>query len=379
MLDPAQEMGRIIGKRALKFDTKQQKLLSDLADQAAEADGSPAWPARSWDLARQLGALRWCLSTDYGGEGRSAVELLEGYEELAAACLTTCFILSQRDAACRRIRDSQNEFTCREVLPRLARGESFATVGLSHLTTSRQHQKPVLVAQVDGDCFVLNGTMPWVSGAVQADHFVTGAVLEDGRQILTVLPRSLAGIHIDAPLDLMALAGSVTSEIRCENVIVDKKWLLAGPVERVVAQGRGGTGGLETSCLALGLVRAAVRYLQQEAGVRHELQSRVDLLKKEYDDLRTELFRLARGESPAKTQPSHNSGPPPPEPAVALRAQANTLVLRATQIALTAAKGTGFLRHHPAQRWARQALFFLIWSCPRPAAEATLAYLTAGN
>jgi hypothetical protein len=50
-------------------------------------------------------------------------------------------------------------------------------------------------------------------------------------------------------------------------------------------------------------------------------------------------------------------------------------VLRATQAALTASKGTGFLRSHPAQRWARQALFFLVWSYPRPAAEATLAYL----
>jgi alkylation response protein AidB-like acyl-CoA dehydrogenase len=51
------------------------------------------------------------------------------------------------------------------------------------------------------------------------------------------------------------------------------------------------------------------------------------------------------------------------------------LVLRATQTALTAAKGAGFLKQHPAQRWARQAMFFLVWSCPRPAAEATLSYL----
>jgi butyryl-CoA dehydrogenase len=63
------------------------------------------------------------------------------------------------------------------------------------------------------------------------------------------------------------------------------------------------------------------------------------------------------------------------EDAANLRAKANTLVLRATQAALTASKGTGFLRDHPAQRWARQALFFLVWSCPRPAADATLAYL----
>ena len=64
-----------------------------------------------------------------------------------------------------------------------------------------------------------------------------------------------------------------------------------------------------------------------------------------------------------------------PQAATALRARANSLVVRATQAALTASKGTGFLLSHPAQRWARQALFFLVWSCPRPAAQATLDFL----
>jgi alkylation response protein AidB-like acyl-CoA dehydrogenase len=363
----------------LNFDASQQHLLSALAGQAAAADGSPAWPAGSWELISKIGALRWCIPPDYEGDGLGAVELLESYEALAAACLTTCFILSQRDAACRRIRDSKNEFACRQLLPPLARGESFTTVGLSHLTTSRQHLRPALVANSKPDAFVLNGTMPWVTGAAQAEHFVTGAVLEDGRQILTVLPTKLAGIHIEPPLELMALAGSITSEIRCDNVVLEKKWLLAGPAERVMSQGRGGTGGLETSCLALGLVRAALQYLQEEAAARRELQASVQRLQEEYAELRNELFRLARGESHAKGFSGPNAGPGIPEPAMALRAHANTLVLRATQTALTAAKGTGFLRHHPAQRWARQALFFLVWSCPRPAAEATLKYLTAGE
>jgi len=53
------------------------------------------------------------------------------------------------------------------------------------------------------------------------------------------------------------------------------------------------------------------------------------------------------------------------------------MVLHATQAALTAAKGTGFLRPHPAQRWARQALFFLVWSCPWPAASAMLDTLAS--
>ena len=155
--------------------------------------------------------------------------------------------------------------------------------------------------------------------------------------------------------------------------------LLAGPAERVVAQGRGGTGGLETSCLALGLVRAALQYLHKEAGERPDLRPSADRLELEYQELRNELFRLARsGDAPA-ARPSSNDRSRPAEPAMALRAQVNTLVLRTTQTALTAAKGLGFLRQHPAQRWARQALFFLVWSCPRPAAEATLAFLTSGE
>ncbi len=55
-----------------------------------------------------------------------------------------------------------------------------------------------------------------------------------------------------------------------------------------------------------------------------------------------------------------------------LRTQANALVLRATQAYLTASKGTGFLRTEPAQRRARQALFFLVWSCPAPVAHAAI-------
>ena len=64
-----------------------------------------------------------------------------------------------------------------------------------------------------------------------------------------------------------------------------------------------------------------------------------------------------------------------PSDATDLRIQANALALQATQAALTASKGAGFVRPHPAQRWARQALFFLVWSCPRPAAEGTMAHL----
>jgi alkylation response protein AidB-like acyl-CoA dehydrogenase len=348
------------------FDMVAQKYLKTLTANAREADEKAAWPAASWHALRQAGVLGWSISRDHGGSGCDATALLAGYEQLASACLTTCFILSQRDAAVRRIDASANENLRCELLGLLARGERFATVGLSQLTTSRQHQKPALVVRAVGDAFVLDGAIPWVTGAAHADYLVIGAVTDTGMQLLAALPGDQPGVHVGPAMDLIALQGSITAEVRLEQVALDRRWLLAGPAERVLVTGHSGPGGLETSCLALGLAGAAIDYVVQEAVVRADLRASADNLERERRTLREELHRLANEGGAA-------------EHATELRTLANSLVLRATQVALTVSKGTGFLRNHPAQRWARQALFFLVWSCPRPTTEATLAHLAPAS
>lgn len=334
-----------------------------LAELANQADRERQWPEASWRLLREAGVPGWSIPEEYGGVGLDGIELLAGYEALAGACLTTCFILSQREAACRRILDSRHKDLCRTLLPALARSETFATVGLSQLTTSRQHGKPALQARSSGRRFILDGTMPWVTGAPHADVFIIGAVTEDGKQLLAALPRQTAGVTVEPPLDLMALQGSLTSAVVCQGVHLDPGWLLAGPAETVMASGRGGTGGLETSCLALGLGGAAVAYLEREQQQRPELHATVERLEMTRRRLRSDMHYLAQSGGT-------------PQALAGLRARANSFVLRATQAALTVSKGTGFLHSHPAQRWARQALFFLVWSCPRPAADAMLRELT---
>ncbi|HZV06301.1 MAG TPA: acyl-CoA dehydrogenase family protein [Gemmataceae bacterium] len=335
--------------------------LDVLEKHAGEADAVPSWPAASWDALRRSGVLGWIIPREYGGSELDALELLEGYQRLAGACLTTCFLLSQRDSACRRLRDSGHEALCRELLPALAAGQRFATVGLAQLTTSRQHVRPVLTARLEDGGVRLDGVMPWVTGAPHADHFLTGVVLDDGRQLLVVVPRDAAGMSVGPPMELMALQGSLTAEVRCRDVRLERRWILAGPAERVLAGGRG-AGGLETSGLALGLAKSAIVYLQKEAQKRSEWQARATACAESWQALQEQLLRLAR--EGADAQAASN-----------LRAKVNALVLRATQFALAAAKGSGFLRSHPAQRWARQAMFFLVWSCPAPALDATLTCL----
>jgi butyryl-CoA dehydrogenase len=348
-----------------KPPTISAEILAALAANADRADADMKWPAGSWDQLTQAGILTWSVPAEFGGSGRSQFECLTGYDQLAGACMTTAFLMSQREAAVRRIVACKNETLRRRLLPRLAQGEIFTTVGLSQLTTSRQHAAPALTARCQRQGWTLRGVMPWVTGAEHADYLVTGAVLEDARKLLLVVPRETSGVVVQPALDLMALRGSLTAEVVCDDAVVSEEWLLDGPIEGALPGGRGGAGGLETSCLALGLGGAAIAFLENEAATRTDLRNTWEKLATTRDRLRGVLHSLCGTSSTAAATAD-------------LRTAANRLVLGATQAALTAAKGTGFLRSHPAQRWARQALFFLVWSCPRPAAEATLAHLASG-
>src|SRR5262249_6655780 len=146
------------------------------------------------------------------------------------------------------------------LLPPLVSGESFATVGISHLTTSRRHLgQSVLRTRESSDGFVLDGYSPWVTGADHASTIVTGAELADGRQILVALPSDAPGVTIPPPPRLVGISASHTGEVHLKDVRLDRECLLAGPVENVMKLGVGaGTGGLQTSTLAIALASSAL-------------------------------------------------------------------------------------------------------------------------
>ncbi len=287
--------------------------------------------------------------------------LVQRYAQLAGGSLTAVFILSQHDAALRRLMAAPGIATADRWLRAVGRGEAIATVGISHLTTSRRLGSRAIGVVEDGPGrYRLDGTMPWVTGATRADLVVTGGAFDDGRQVLVALPTDRPGVSIRRPFPLAALQASCTSEIHLDGVNLAESDFLAGPTTDVVSHsGAVGTGGLETSALALGQARVALEALVELSPDRSELAEPLEALCDAWRSAWGQIMAQARGEADA------------PQPGQ-IRAQANSLVVRATQAYLTARKGTGFLRTEPAQRWARQALFFLVWSCPAPIAQAAI-------
>jgi alkylation response protein AidB-like acyl-CoA dehydrogenase len=349
------------------------ELCAQLAHLANDLDTTGHWPAEQLRLCGAYGVYQWFLEPEWGGQAWSDEEIVRGYLALSSACLTTTFILTQRSGACRRIASSSNTAAQAALLPELASGARLSTVGISHLTTSRQHlARPVLCAEGVPGGLMLNGMSPWVTGAAHADSIVVGATLTvDGQvtpqQLLVALPSNLPGVTAAEPAQLVGVSASHTGALHLDNVFVEARWLIAGPVENVMATSSGaGSGGYQTSTLALGLARAAIDYLATQAAQRESLLPPLEALQQEHETL-TALLLAAVRQAPACEDPLPSKD--------GLRQSANSLALRSAQASLAAAKGAGYVVGHPAGRWCREALFFLVWSCPQPVLTGNLCEL----
>jgi alkylation response protein AidB-like acyl-CoA dehydrogenase len=325
------------------------------------------------DTAFPEASVRLCAHHEvlWAAEEPSAVA---SYVAMAYGCLTVAFIMTQRNAAIRRIRSSGNERIQADVLAAIESGETFATVGISHLTTSRKHlaTPPVRATRVAGG-WRLDGVVPWVTGAAHATYLVLGAVEVDAsaggtQELLFLVPTARPGLTAGKGMDLLALTASCTDVVTLEQVEVWEREVLHGPCPNVIAASQaGGAGGLQTSALALGLAGAAIDFLHAEAAMRGSLQGFATKLTSDWESVYGDLVKAAVGTSVRGGMPVDG---------LHLRKRANDLALQSTQSAMTVAKGAGFVSSHPVARWCREAMFFLVWSCPQDVALAHLCSLS---
>ncbi len=346
------------------------------------------WQAELRNNAKKLTApgdfpistIRKCAAVETAISGSSS-DLLRYYTWLASCCLTTAFIMTQRSAALRRIETSQNELSKIKLTASIHSGSSFATVGISHLTTSRRHlSQPPLRAARSSEGWVLDGYSPWVTGGRFADWLVVGAVEVDcvpegttttkSLELLFSIATNQTGVNVEPSSELMALNASSTGPVRFEHVAANHSNVLHGPTSNVMeassrstdsnsSNGTGsGAGGLHTSALAIGHAAQAIEYLTKESQMRGDLRAVAEGLQNQWRNAFEELDRVNCGESQ--------------QDLATLRKKANDLALKSTQAALAAAKGAGFANDHDVGRWCREAMFFLVWSCPQSVVQAHL-------
>lgn len=324
-----------------------------------------SWPVDSLRLLHDAGCWAHAVPKKFGGAQVTRRHQLETYEAVAAGSLTVALILTQHDAACELLGNCDNDSLAGELLPKLASGEKLATVGISQLTTSRRKGGIAMRAEPAQDGYRISGVMPWVSSAPKADYIVTGAVLPDGQQILGCVATDSKGLTTGKPMPLMGLNGSLTAEVRCDDVEVNRTALMRGPVERVLKI-RAPVKHLSVSATGLGMAGRLLDEIQQRAA---SLPDAIDLTGTAIVQRHAEVRRMLYGAADTLGDPSAEL------PAMDIRVAVNDLITRLAATLLTLAKGSGYLASHPAQRLLREAMFFLVWSAPSHVQVGTLQRL----
>ena len=160
----------------------------------------------------------------------------------------------------------------------------------------------MLTAEAVPGGFRLNGMSPWVTGGAAADVLVLAAtVVGSGtatdHELLIAAPTDIPGLTVADALPLVGVSASSTGPVHLHGVEVSNEWVVAGPMPNVMASGVGaGTGGLETSTLAIGLARGAIDFLAEESSRRADLREPAVALKAEHQQLVDDLLSVVRGE-----------------------------------------------------------------------------------
>lgn len=338
-----------------------EEVLDRIAARANILDRTGAWVADDLADLASVGATKWAIPASHGGADLSGPALQERYERIAAASLATALAFSQRDAGVGHVEKAENKTLRDTLLPKLASNAVWTTIGISHITTSTQ-AGALGATMLDDGGVLLDGTIPWSTGAAFSDFIVAAARVPNGEPVVFALPTDLRGVTIGQNLPLAALTAAHTSAVHCAGVRLDKSQLLTGPAADAMG---GKSRGVRVSqaFAALGLTVAALRLIGQidysGAWAAHEA------LSCELAAVRKLVADVNAAESPdAKAVP-------------AARAALNDLALRATHTAVTLHKGSALRVDHPAQRLAREALFLLVWSSPMSVVDKNIELLTA--
>lgn len=347
--------------------------LDNIAHRAQSVDIAGRWPGKNLADLQRCGALMWSIPRQYGGAGMAAVRLHQRYGQLAAACLTTALILTQRDAALEFLICAANSAVCgqqcRKLLAALAENKIFASIGIAQLTTSGQHHTAGVVAAPHDRGWIVSGIIPWSTGAAHSSFLIAGARTTSGDQLLFILKMKQPGVRVVPPAAMAVLNASNTAAVELRNVLISPADILAGPCANALAmRNKYRRFTLNTCVLPLGVAAGALAAAREAAATRSaRCRAMITELRQRHRELSRQVY--ARGADKVEADSAA-------KPAI-LRAQCNDLCYRCAAAALELAKGRGLMCDHPAQRRLREAMFFFVWSSGAGVIEETLARLAA--
>jgi alkylation response protein AidB-like acyl-CoA dehydrogenase len=310
------------------------------------------------------GLLAPTAPVEVGGGGAPVAAGREVAEALSGACGATWFVTTQHHLPVRTLLETPNEQLRDRWLRPCASGEVLAGIALAHLRRPRATVSGRRTAQG----WRVTGEVPWFTSWGLAELVLLG--FRDGDEVVFALVPATdqPGFTAGPRLGLAAMQAARTVTVMLEDYPVGDADLVDRlPYDEWAARDAATTANVTPA--VFGLLDAVLTRLEAEGDRRGE-RATVALAHRLRDagqDVRTQAYALVDDVPPGQRTTER----------LALRAAALDLLTTATTGLVAAGAGGSMSLDHPAQRWAREALFHLIQAQTPAVRAATLERLTA--
>ncbi len=347
---------------------------SDLFPRAQDTDLAKRVPQENLDVLADAG-LFGLAGPQPGGRPSVPPQVVRAvHEALAGACGATFFVWAQHHTPVRLLTRTPNVALRERWLDTLCAGRSLAGVMFAYL---RWASPAVRASEVPGG-YRVTGVAPWATSWGMADVFAVAASLSED-QVLWFLRdgRTDEVVRPSPPLELSVMQSTSTVRVAFEDLFVPAEdVLLVEPLETWRHHDRITTS--QPSPAALGVADTSCRLLAERAAERrdHTTKDAAGALGTELADSRQRAYDLA-------------DAPTPDQPGDAFDAHLARLVdarvsnleiaQKASSALVTALGGGAMARTHPAQRLAREALFYVVQAQTDAIRRAILTRLTGDH
>jgi alkylation response protein AidB-like acyl-CoA dehydrogenase len=342
------------------FVASAEQIATDLLVPHAESiDRAEVRPAHLRAIAA-AGLLAPAAPLEHGGGGASPAEARDVVEVLSGASGATWFVCTQHGSPVRTMLRSDNGELRQRLLRPLASGTTLAGIALAHL---RRPGPPSVVGVATPGGWSVSGHVAWLSSWGLAEIVMLG--FRDGSDVVfAMVPATEGPGFVAGPLlPLAAMQAARTVSVRLDDYVVrDADVALRVPYGEWSEQDATMTANAAPA--VFGLLRPVIDRMRTEGQRRHEPATVA--LAERLDRDREALRSLAYGlmdDAPPGTRMSER---------LEVRAAVLELAVTATSALVAAGAGASMSLEHPAQRWAREALFHLIQAQTAPVREATM-------
>jgi glutaryl-CoA dehydrogenase (non-decarboxylating) len=199
------------------------------------------------------------LPTRWGGNGMDMVTYGMLHEEMGRACSSVRSLLTVHDMVCFSILRWGSDKLREKWLPRLARGELIAALGVSEPNAGSDLNGVQTVAQQDGAGFVLNGQKKWITFGQIAGVFLVLAK-SAGAPTTFLVERETRGLSIEPISGMLGTRGSMLALLSFADCWISRDNLLGQPGfgANPVALAALGLGRYSVACGSLGIAQACL-------------------------------------------------------------------------------------------------------------------------